>query len=473
MTTEGTERRGRFRRPFRRDFRLWPGGIAGRVAIIIVLGLIAIIVAHEAFDWSERRTAFVNRTAQQAADRLIAIVELVEATPAAERPRLLRALNGPLLQVQFLPAPPPRVGEERRFEQRIRRHLSRLLEPLGDRPVEIQVLAGWRDSLDDVMPPPTHDLPRWRGGVLVSVGEADGSWLVFTARHDRPIRRGWPALIWLAAMVGLIVLISIWAAHRLTRPLRRFTEAADRLGLDVRATPLPEHGSRELRRATRAFNRMQERLRRFVDDRTLMLAAISHDLRTMLTRLRLRAEFIEDDEQQRKALADLDEMQSMLDATLSFARDDAAEEARTRFDIASLLQSLCDDLADTGQAVTYDGPDRLTFEGRPTALRRAFGNLIDNAVRYGHEAKVGLIGHDDRVEVTVSDRGPGIPAEMREKVFTPFFRLEGSRSRETGGTGLGLAVVRAIARRHGGDVTLGDAHGGGLLARVVLPVSGT
>jgi signal transduction histidine kinase len=254
-----------------------------------------------------------------------------------------------------------------------------------------------------------------------------------------------------------------------TRPLRRFAEAADRLGVDVGAPPLPVTGAREIRKASRAFNRMQERLRRFVDDRTLMLAAISHDLRTALTRLKLRAEFIPDEEQRDKAVADLDEMQAMLEATLSFARDDAEREPRTKVDLAALLRSLCDDLADSGQPVRYEGPDRLAVECRPAALKRVFANLIDNAVRYGGEALVSLGGAGDGVEVTIADRGPGIPEEMREQVFAPFFRLETSRSRETGGSGLGLAVARTIVHGHGGDITLEDRPGGGLQVRVSLP----
>jgi signal transduction histidine kinase len=162
----------------------------------------------------------------------------------------------------------------------------------------------------------------------------------------------------------------------------------------------------------------------------------------------------------------------MLDSTLSFPRDDTVAEARTKVDLAGLWQSLCDDLADAGQTVAYEGPAHATLDCRPVALRRAFANLIDNAVRYGREATVSLDDQGDEVLVTVADRGPGIPEAMREKVFTPFFRLEGSRSRETGGTGLGLAVARAVVRRHGGDVTLADRPGGGLVARVTLPRAG-
>ena len=211
------------------------------------------------------------------------------------------------------------------------------------------------------------------------------------------------------------------------------------------------------------------RLRRFVDDRTMMLAAISHDLRTVLTRLRLRAEFIEDEQQQGKAIADIDEMQAMLEETLSFARDDAREEAAVETDLAALLQGLCETMSESGPPLVFAGSAPLPATCRPVALRRAFTNLIENAATYGKEATVSLAEAGGGLEVTVADRGPGIPEDMREKVFAPFFRLEGSRSRETGGTGLGMAVARAIIRRHGGDITLEDRPDGGLVARVRLP----
>jgi signal transduction histidine kinase len=235
---------------------------------------------------------------------------------------------------------------------------------------------------------------------------------------------------------------------------------------------MPEHGSRELRRAASAFNRMQARLRRFVDDRTMMLAAISHDLRTVLTRLRLRAEFIDDGEQQGKAIADIDEMQAMLDETLNFARDDAREEALVAVDLTALLQNLCDAVTDSGQSLNFEGPAHLPVQCRPVALRRALRNLLDNAIRYGGQAEVSLSQSNGDAVVEIADKGPGIPVAMREKVFQPFFRLETSRSRETGGTGLGLSSARAILRRHGGDITLHDRPPGGLLVRATLPLSG-
>ena len=255
----------------------------------------------------------------------------------------------------------------------------------------------------------------------------------------------------------------------MTRPLRSFADAAERIGLDVRSPPLPEQGSRELRNATRAFNLMQARLRRFVDDRTMMLAAISHDLRTMLTRLKLRAEFIEDAEQQAKAISDLDEMQAMLDSTLAFARDDAAEEPRTRTDLAALVQSLCDDMADAGQPVTCQTHGRLAYVCAPGAIKRAVQNIVINAIKYGFSAWVEVREEANRIDISVTDTGPGIPADRREDIFRPFYRLETSRNRETGGSGLGLAVARSIARRHGGDIVLEDADGGGLTVRLSLP----
>jgi len=315
--------------------------------------------------------------------------------------------------------------------------------------------------------PPAPDLLPSRRKIAISIGMESGDWLVFAIASDIASLR-WAArmLFWLS-LTGLFILaFAIWAARRVTKPLTQFAEAADRLGVDVGAPPLPVTGSGELKKAADAFNRMQERIRRLVDDRTRMLAAISHDLRTMLTRLRLRAEFIEDAEQQEKAVADIDAMATMLDETLAFARDDSAGEPRTEVDLAELVRSFC---ADAGTAVTFAGPSELAYRCRPVALKRALSNLIDNAVKYGEHAEVALGVSGESIELTIADRGPGIPPEERERVFVPFHRLEPSRSRETGGTGLGLAVARTIIHRHGGEIVLEDRPGGGLLVRVTLP----
>ncbi|HET6521030.1 MAG TPA: ATP-binding protein [Geminicoccaceae bacterium] len=451
--------------------RLWPGGMAARLALILLLGLLAVQAAGAfLYLFGGRAEEAIEARAAALAEQADGIARLVEATPPGARPDLLRVLSGHRLRVELADAKPD-LGRGDRW---LGAGLDEAVAPyLDGRPFEVRLLEGRREvrrGADGERG--EHGLLPSRRRIALAVGQPDGSWLVLTAPSGvGPPRRPLRATFWLAATALVVLLAGGWAAHRVARPLERFAEAADRLGVDVRAPPLPEEtGSRELRRATRAFNRMQERLRRVVDDRTMMLAAISHDLRTALTRLKLRTEFIDDPEQRRKALADLDEMQAMLDSTLAFARDDAATEARTGLDLAALLQSLCDDLADAGRPVAYEGPPRLTYIGRPVALRRAFANLIDNAVTYGHEATVTLAEREGRVvEVAVADRGPGIPEDMRERVFAPFFRLEGSRSRETGGTGLGLAVARDIVRRHGGDIVLADRQGGGLLARVTLP----
>jgi signal transduction histidine kinase len=233
--------------------------------------------------------------------------------------------------------------------------------------------------------------------------------------------------------------------------------------------PLPTKGPRELRVVINAFNRMQERLRRFNDDRVQMIAAMSHDLRTSLTRLELRLEVGDDREQHQKMSSEIGTMSAMIDSILAFARDDAKREPQSPVDPNALVEGVCEDASDTGGAVTYTGARGVTVRGRLAALRRAISNLVDNAVKYGGAADVTVTSEAERIVIAVEDRGPGIPRSERQKVFEPFYRIEGSRNPATGGIGLGLSVARSIAREHGGDIVLAARKGGGLSARLELP----
>lgn len=474
----GTGGSGRAR-AFARLPRLWPAGIGGRVTLVLVAALLAVQAATAAVYWFDYRERHIEAQAAAIGDRVVRIVGLVEDMPAADRAGLIRALNSPGLRLRFAasPQPLPPPPERWRFAGAYEPVARRALAGLGDRPLETRFLApGRRDAADGFVGLAAErggrDRGGWRGPALaIRVGLRTGEWLLFRASMRPPRGSGLlAASFWLAPVLLLAVVLSAWAARRMTRPLRRLAEAADRLGLDARAPPLEERGGRETRAAARAFNRMAGRIRALVDDRTTMLAAISHDLRTVATRLALRAEFIEDSEQRTRALADVEEMRAMLDATLSFARDDIAAEARVPVDLAALVRALVDDLADSGGAARYEGPDRLAMEARPAALRRAVANLLENALRYGGRADTRLEARDGAATVEIADRGPGIPPERREEVFRPFVRLEASRGRETGGIGLGLAIARAAARRHGGDIELRDREGGGLVARLTLPL---
>ena len=455
--------------------RLWPSSIAGRLTLVIVgVLIVAMWVSAAAYVRDRAQTTF-KLLSVSVADRISVIVPLIEQTPDAERDRLLRALNSPTLWLYLTGERRPRIPRGWRPDRRHESEIQAILPDLGERRIIIRSFNRW-DRGDRAAPPmpggrpPPPDLLNSRVKVLVAVALKTGGWVHFVGSTDTTSLR-WAVrmIFWISISTALIIIVSFWAVHRMTRPLRSFADAAERIGLDVRSPPLPEQGSRELRNATRAFNLMQARLRRFVDDRTMMLAAISHDLRTMLTRLKLRAEFIEDAEQQAKAISDLDEMQAMLDSTLAFARDDAAEEPRTRTDLAALVQSLCDDMADAGQPVTCQTHGRLAYVCAPGAIKRAVQNIVINAIKYGFSASVEVREEANRIDISVTDTGPGIPADRREDIFRPFYRLETSRNRETGSSGLGLAVARSIARRHGGDIVLEDADGGGLTVRLSLP----
>ena len=271
-------------------------------------------------------------------------------------------------------------------------------------------------------------------------------------------------------MAVAIVAFSWWASGWITAPFSEFAQASERLGVDVNAPPLAEDGPEEVRAAARAFNQMQIRIRSFVEDRLRMLAAISHDLRGPITRLKLRIEQLDmDPGAQAKMMSDLDEMAQMVDSSLAFARDEATDEATQPVDLAALLETLCDDASDAGRSAMFEWKGRLVYQGRPLAMKRLFANLIDNALRYGGDVTVSASNDQASLRVFIDDRGPGVPDSERENVFRPFFRLEKSRNKRTGGIGLGLATARSIARAHGGDVVLANRPEGGLRATVTLP----
>lgn len=275
-----------------------------------------------------------------------------------------------------------------------------------------------------------------------------------------------PPLIVVA--IGLTVL-ALSVAWRVSRPLRRFAAAVERLGTDIQTPLLTETGPTEIQTAARAFNITQQRIRRLLDDRNQMLAAIAHDLRTPIMRLALRAELLDDDMLRTKISSDLAEMEAMINAAIAFARAETVDEPRAMFDLANLIQAIGDELNETGQRVRVTAPAAVPYEGRQWALKRALRNLVENAAKYGGYADVALQVGPAAISVTIEDGGPGIPEAEMEQVFRPFYRVERSRNRETGGTGLGLTVARTIVRSHGGDITLANRSQGGLQQTVTLP----
>ncbi|MBT3361857.1 MAG: HAMP domain-containing protein [Rhodospirillales bacterium] len=469
--------------------RVWPSSLVGRTVAVLLLGLAGSNLAGFAFYWTDRSQSLAESRAGQIAGQIISVAQTVEEVPGPSRREFVRGLHGTGIRAIWTPEKPLAAQDRLSpWAASLRSALAREMGKEAKKRIKVSILeledlerfgplAGPHETMMRGMPGmgrgsgPGGGSGRGLGrlpGVprlvtAVSVELTDGSWLNFLTPTfgAKPF---WSSSIFLP-MLGAtlaVILISVLAVWRATAPLALFTRAAERLGRDVNAPAMAEKGPGEVRRAARSFNEMQGRLQNFVADRTQMLAAISHDLRTPITRMKLRAEFVDDEEQRRKMLGDLDEMEAMIAATLSFARDDAAREEREPLDLAQLLRSLCDD---------YSGDQGVTYVGAPLALKRVFANLIGNAVKYGGTAKVSLAEEKNSIVITVDDDGPGIPEEECEKVFTAFYRLEHSRSRETGGVGLGLAVVRSIVRAHGGDVMLSNRAEGGLRATVTLPTA--
>jgi signal transduction histidine kinase len=475
--------------------RFLPKSLFGQTLLILLLGL---VVSHAIGAWiyaGAREQAVRAVGGFSAAQRVANLTRLVEEAPTDWRARIVAALSDPTFRVSLLAQPPEQSptdadGAAKVIEDYVRQQLP----GRNDRQVRVSVfgpagtwdfppfglpvaqrpplgpmsgMAGMGAMMHEMMGP---NFGVWRG-LQVAVKLSDGQWLSFATT----LPQGAPSVSWqfIISMVlmGVIVLtVSVWAVRRVTAPLGMLSMAADRLGRDVAAEPLAEVGTIETQHAARAFNRMQERLRRLIESRTQMLAALSHDLRTPLTLLRLRAEEVADADERDRMLATIDEMNKMIGTTLAFARDEVRAEPRRRVDLAALLGSAIDDMADAGLPVTMAPAAPIIQECQPGALKRAVNNLLDNAVKYGKRAEAAIKTTGKAVEITIDDNGPGIPEAELSHVFEPFYRVEASRNRDSGGTGLGLAIVQAIVQAHAGELTLVNRPGGGLRACITLPV---
>lgn len=306
----------------------------------------------------------------------------------------------------------------------------------------------------------------------VSVQQADGQWRVVKPAPVFGLDAWQQRLVLWFLITALAMAPLAWiVARRMARPYQLFSEAAERLGRDPQSTPisLALTGASEIKVAAVAFNDMQSRLQRYVEDRTAMVGAIAHDLRTPLTRLKFRIESAPED-LRRKMAKDIDEMEQMISAAMTFVRDASHAGARSPLEVSTLVESLCDEMVETGAQVTLTDRERVVLNGDAVALRRLFTNLLENAVKFGGGVEVRVLGQEGFAVIEILDDGPGIPDDERERVFEPFYRREPSRNRDTGGIGLGLAVVRSVARAHGGEVDLENRPEGGLKARVRLPL---
>ena len=452
-----------------------------RVQLVLLI-IIALGVAQFVSLWlfaDERSLAIRAALGFEAAGRAANVARLIEEAPADLRPSIIRAANSPLVRFDLGTKPLVQHSDHSDgglVETRVRALLNDSYS--RDIRVELHQIQGAILPLPNLSHEMTEmHLAMMRGELSaiemnLSISIAGGQWLNVSTRFERPPIQ-WPLYSMLTfglTAMALLVAVSWFVMTGLLGPLRRLAWASERLGRGEDIDALPERGPQEVRELTAGFNRMQDRLTRFVADRTRVLAALGHDLRSPLTAMRVHSEMVEEDETRESLVATVEEMQSMVEATLTFAKGLSGNEPMQDVDLQSFLEALRGDMV--VPFVLSDGPE-VTVRLRPNAIRRALRNVIENAVRYGGSATLGWISADGEIEISVTDRGPGIPTAELERVFDPFFRLEESRSMETGGHGLGLSIARSILRAQGGEISLANHPDGGLIATIRLPVAET
>ena len=459
--------------------RAVPKSLAGQLALLLLIALaVAQGVSVALFAW-ERMEALRDAHRENAVARTATVARLLRDTPPALHEAVIAAASTGI--TRFSLSPEPLVGETGTGEgaAAVARELGAALDAA---PEGVRVAPLWtpnfddddddrHDRDDDDHGDDDHDHGHWElDWFTASVALAGGLWLN-VAVGPPPGAPAWGAAFvftFLFSAFG-IAAVAVLTGRRMAKPMRDLANAAGRLGRGEAVEDLPEAGPAETRETVRAFNLMRARLDRYVRDRTAMLAAVSHDLRTPITSLRLHAEFVEDAETKAKILAALDEMQRMTGDALAFIREDIHREQTRTVDLHALLDSVAADLTELGQDIAVADSGRILVACRAPALRRALRNLLENAAAYGGRATARIERDGEDIRVIVEDEGPGIPEADLERVFEPFVRLEASRSRDTGGSGLGLAIARGIVRGHGGDIRLENRADGGLRVTVTLP----
>lgn len=462
---------------------LLPDTLFGRLFFATVGVIAAMLVVFILLIVRERRElALLDSGAGSSANIIAETSQYLATLPPEQRDEARTKLREQRLFPDDVRPPPPRIRDtelaalERAFAAHLQRHLGPEYKVKTGPPrarrgeiIPLHMMMRRDGSPSDGSHAGSSRMRRFERIFDVTVTLPDGDKAVFRTVAPRSGPR-LPRQIFLElGMLALALSVVLYAMTRtITKPLGNLARAADEVGRGATTTPLKETGAREIRRATRAFNSMQERLRRYLDSRTRVLAAMSHDLRTPLTRLRLRVESIDDDQLRQRCVEDLDEMSNMIRGALGVFRGLNDEEAAVPVDINALALELQRQHVELGGEVSIVGAARAAYVAKPLALKRCLGNLVQNAIRHGVRATI-HIEDNAQLVVRVCDEGPGIPEDMLEKVFEPFFRLEQSRNRDTGGTGLGLSIARDIAQAHGASLSLHNRQGGGLEARLVLP----
>lgn len=453
--------------------RRYLASMAGRLFLILLAGMLAAAVVATLLANAKRRQDFDRQNMARTADRLQGFVQLLDGGSAELRARLLD-LGGPGVRLA------PQDAQGRGRDPGFSAVLAGRGGLLARAAVEQVPPRACMPRLPDFMPHPEPDEERRRsrGGRdlgfgpptcrLVSLKLGDGTPLRFVLESPAVARDSLAPIdpVFLSLLAVAIALLAYLVSRMASAPLKRLSAAANALGRDLQRAPMPVDGPAEVRSAALAFNAMQKRLQRHLGERTQMLAAITHDLQTPLTRLRLRLENVDDEALRERLVADLAAMQALIREGLELARSAETAEQRVALDLDSLLESLVEDAAEAGADARFDGGAGAVLMLRPLAMHRLFSNLIDNGLKYGHSVRVGAERDGTRIIVWVRDDGPGLPEALLEEVFDPFVRLETSRSRETGGAGLGLTIARTLAEKDGASLVLRNHDGGGLEALV-------
>jgi len=443
--------------PPRPNWRHLRSTLAARLALIVLMGLLVAQGVSFWLQWQERSVAVNQVRGVNVADRIAPAVRVLEASPPAQRATAIAALQGGGALFEM-------ITTDQVFPVVPRGSMPSMLSARLGRSINIRT-----DGLGRGM-----GFGMQRGGIShrLDLQLVDGSWVRVTLASE--LNAASPAfpnklLIELGITLGLVIVVVLLAVQQVTRPLRQLAQAADALGSDLDAAPLREDGPTETRHAIQAFNRMQAKIKRLVTERARALAAVSHDLRTPLTRLRLRTELIDDEVLRDQMSSDLEVMAAMIDGTLGYLRGLQANEVVRNLDINALLESMADDARVLGRSIQIQGQAQQAYPGRLTALRRAIQNLIDNAFKYGQGASIRVDDTPAILRITVEDNGPGLAPPELAKVTEPYYRVNSAHGQPGDGVGLGLSIVKDVALMHGGELTLANRPQGGLAATLSLP----